>query len=242
MSRVVWIAILITAAASALAAPVPKEDDAARMIRIYGEPVIPKDAPRLEMRGDTLRIFSPLSKVPTPEDRSPDIRTVSDLTPAVALRVWRQVAGDFTLSVRVSFPLHKATTHRSWQPRVAGLVVWQGEKDHLGLMRYEALDLAGNDGKADAKECFRTILTYPKAVATSTGRLDDSGDAAFLRVRRDGQALTSAYSRDGKEWTEFAADHVEWGRTVKVGIYVKHFVSSPFETTFDNYTLIVGKK
>jgi|GEM_PF-7049283 len=235
MSRAALPALLLGAAVVACAAPIPKENDIARMHRIYGAPADPKDDARFEMYGDALRVFSPARKLQA---------TGSPWTPTSvgASRVWQPMTGDFTVVVRVSFNLRKAKEQEVWWwPRVAGVVVWVDEKNHFAMFRCE--ELANRlVGKQEVREAFQSILTHPRTVRTSTGQLQNSGNAAFLRVKRIGKLVFGAYSRDGKKWNEFIPDDVEWGDTVKVGVYVKHFSETAFETVFDQYTLAATKK
>src|SRR5262245_48300503 len=229
--------LLLFAAPVAFAAPVPKEDDAARMLRIYGTRADPKDDAKYEMKGDSLSVLSPACEVPPPE--VPGVRpTPAQIAlekwkpnPPSSSRVWREVSGDFTATVRVSFRLRPAREPEGvWLPRAAGLVAWSGEKDHIGMMRCEelALDAAG---EVRVREAFQNIFTHGLGIRTALGLPTDHADAGYVRLTRAGSALTGAYSHDGKKWTEFLADEVEWPQTVKVGVYVKHFTNAPFDVT-----------
>ncbi|MCI0703325.1 MAG: DUF1349 domain-containing protein [Planctomycetia bacterium] len=252
MRRATVFAIVVCASAFAVAAPVPKEDDAARMVRIYGTRANPKDEARYEMRGDALRVFLPACEIPPRRDferPTPQQQALWDWkrTPEDGSRVWRAVRGDFMAVVRVSFPLRGAVSiNQTWRPRVAGLVIWSSVKDHFGMIRHEELTRPpANQApvkQLSVHEAFQSILTHPAGVRMSGGELKGSSNSAFLRVKRSGKSVTAAYSRDGKEWTEFLADEVEWKDTVKVGVYAKHFSDTPFEATFDEYTLTVPKK
>ena len=67
-------------------------------------------------------------------------------------------------------------------------------------------------------------------------------EAAFVRLKREGQDVTTAYSRDGKEWFEFNVWTVAWSDTVKVGVVAENGNNTPFNVTFDQYTLMQPKK
>jgi hypothetical protein len=123
-------------------------------------------------------------------------------------------------------------------PRVAGLVAWAGDNDHIGVIRCEAL----GKGIIPLREAFQVILIQPKQVTTANGFPTEQSADGFVRLRREGKNLFCAYGRDGKQWTEFLPDKVEWNDTLKVGVYAKHFTNTPFEVTFDQYTLTLPKK
>lgn len=228
------LAILLGAAVVVCAAPIPKENDAVRMNRIYGTRADPTDDAHLEMYGNVLRVFSPA--------RDPlAIESHWTPTPEGGSRVLRLISGDFTLVVRVSFNLRKAKEQEVWCPRVAGVVVWVDEKNHFAMFRCEEL-ANGGVGKQEVCEAFQSILTHPKITQTSTDLPRNSGNAAFLRVKRVGKSMFGAYSRDGKKWIEFLPDEVAWGDAVQVGVYVKHWSDTAFETAFDQYELTATKK
>lgn len=248
MRRFAFLGLLLPAAALA-AAPVPKEDDAARLLRVYGVKTDPGGDARFELRGDALRIVSPARELPEPRAPNGPVSPAHKAlwawqpTPYGAVRVWREVTGDFTAVARVSFPLRPpAAPDERWQPRVAGLVVWSGDKDHFGAIRCETQVKGPGAWRMIVREAFQSVFTYPKGMRISNGELGDPAGAARLRVVRTGTTVSAAFSRDGAEWTDLSTDEVGWERTVKVGVYAKHFTGEPFEATFDEYTLTVPKK
>src|SRR4051812_14203958 len=91
--RPLLLPVVFLVAGAALAAPVPKEDDAARMVRVYGIAEDPDKDTGFKPSGDTLHLILPQEK------RLLGWRTAN------APRVWREVRGDFTVAVRVSFPI-----------------------------------------------------------------------------------------------------------------------------------------
>lgn len=241
MIRPIFPALLL-AAGVAVAAPVPKEDDAARLARVYGGKSDPAGDARFEMTGERLRIVIPGRTVPRRPERgeseTPQQQAMWSWkpTPPNAPRVWREVAGDFTATVRASFPLRpKSRPEEYWLPRTAGLVAWAGEKDHAAVFRCEGL------AKGQVIDEFRAVLTHLVGVRIAAAHAERS-DAGYLRMRRAGKVVTGSYSGDGKEWTDFLPDDVEWPATVKVGVYAKHLTDVQFDAVFDEYTLTVPKK
>ncbi|MBA4062147.1 MAG: hypothetical protein C0501_00245 [Isosphaera sp.] len=229
MLRVLLAALVV--APVVLAAPVPKEDDAARMVRIFGTRDDPDKDCTFEMAGDRLRV-----KIPA-KHHSLSQRFQN------APRVWREVAGDFTAVVRVTFPVRPAADLEADEFSVpyatAGLVAWASDEGYCQVLREERV-LNG-----ESREAFERLLWVRKTPKAAVGGISPAGqkppDAAFLRLARDGKTLKSAHSRDGKGWTEHGAVEVGWG-AVKVGVMAENGYKAPFEVTFDEYTLTVPKK
>ncbi len=235
MVRVTAIALLFVAAAFVCAAPVPPENDAARMARIYGVRANPDDDAKYEMDGEKLRVFL------LPREHSP--HNYWRPTPEQGSRVWREVTGDFTAVVRVSFKLRSMPQDKNFLPSTAGLVAWVDDKHHVGVVRCESLGKGKKPGTLEIREMFQAMLTEPQRFCTAPEESPrEQAGAAFLRLRREGNHLTGGYSRDGKEWTDFLPDEAEWQETLNVGVYVKHSRDTPFEVTFDEYKVTVPKK
>jgi hypothetical protein len=234
--RAVFAALLVAPVA---AAPIPKEDDAARLRRLYGVPVDPDKDCTFEMVGEKLRI-----KVPGKHH---------SLHPNPGLfnapRVAKEVEGDFSATVRVAFPIRPSPGPEADQHAqafaTAGLVAWAEDGETVRLVRKE-YRLRVRQG-----ECFDRTWSWvgPKKGKGYNGfssAFDVKGsESGWVRLGRSGQKLTAAYSRDGKEWTaDSSADGVElgWGGKVKVGLIAENGYSAAFEAVFDEYTLTVPKK
>jgi hypothetical protein len=235
MVRAVLAACLC--AAAVYAAPVPPENDVARMVRIFGTKSDPGENARFEMVGDKLRIMLPaheaFSKL-TPRVRA-QLRNDYFL-PDGAPRVWQELDGDFTVTVRVGFPASKANGPTVSFGSVAGLVIWADISDHYGLVRYRG-------PSARSGEFVKLSYVQPGSVCAGGSSLDMEADASlFLRLTREDQSVTSSYSTDGKKWDAFTPDRVDWKTPVKVGVYIKNLSDTPFEATFDQYSLTLPKK
>ncbi len=226
----------------AIAAPIPKENDAARMTRIYGVKSDPTETATFNMLGDKLRITTPawadLATMPRNArglviDRT---RSLPDFGPRWTPRVWQELPGDFTLVVRVGFPGANNKPPQESYGRGAGLVIWADSGDHFALVRHAKTQPL-------ASEFVQTLYRYPGSYRTGGNSLNlDAGDPLFLRLVRDEQIVTAAYSKDGKTWESFSPDGVEWKKPVNVGVYVKNLSDAPFEAVFDEYKLTVPKK
>lgn len=235
MGRAVLLVLLLVSATAVVAAPVPKENDAARLARVYGTPYEFADPSHCAMDGERLRVFvgpgsRTLFHIRDARGRMLAARRLStDYSPVGAPRVWREVTGDFTLTVRVSFAGDPDRARETDGLRAAGLVAWAESNNFLVLAR------TGRHG-------VHLSYTHPEGVRV--GDASAGGDAAelFLRFRREGGYVTSGHSPDGKKWTDFFPDAVEWGDTVKVGVYAKNLHDDPYEVVFDEYKLTVSKK
>jgi regulation of enolase protein 1 (concanavalin A-like superfamily) len=221
-------------AASAGAAPVPKDDDAARMARTSGAKSDPAGDAQFELTRDALWIRVPKRELPTRAHRlSTDM---PELDAARAPQLCREVQGDFTATVRVTFPLVFAKAKTDRGIRGAGLIVWVSKTEYVTLARTEWVHSA-------AREVFH--LTFRDGDA-STGEADNQdrvAGAGFIRLTRRGPRLSGSYSRDEKQWTEFILTKpLPGSEPVKVGVFATHVSDTPFEVMFDGYTLTVPKK
>jgi regulation of enolase protein 1 (concanavalin A-like superfamily) len=63
-----------------------------------------------------------------------------------------------------------------------------------------------------------------------------------LRLKREGNKLVAGWSQDDKNWKDYDAMEVDWGRKVKVGVVAENIYKKAFEATFDKYALSVPDK
>jgi hypothetical protein len=111
---------------------------------------------------------------------------------------------------------------------IAGLFAWAEWNDFIALSR------AGVNGPE-----IGLRFTHPKGVRTGSASAGSDSADLFLRLRRAGATVTAGYSTDGKKWEELVPDVVDWGATIRVGVYVKNLSDVPYETAFDEYKLVV---
>jgi regulation of enolase protein 1 (concanavalin A-like superfamily) len=234
MRRIALLAAIF-ASAAAVAAPVPRDAAARELARIYGTKSDPNRDANFELAGAVLRVR-------IPKHESPLVAIIQlgqefpNFAPTNAPRVWRDVWGDFTATVRVAFPLTFAKTKAESGLRAAGLVVWASEKEYLVSARLEWVN-----GKP--KEMFCLSHASETGPAVECDNQNPVGNAGFVRLERRGDRVTGSYSRDGKEWATFLL--VKTFKTtgpLKVGVYATHATDSPFEATFDQYSLTEPKK
>jgi hypothetical protein len=227
MSRVILVLLLIVPAVSA--APVPKEDDAVRMKRLYGIPFDPEKACKFEPKGTSLRLYLP---------NQPLLLSGWDKI-FTAPRVWRSVKGDFTVTVRVSFTIRAKMPERhadADRSRASGgLVVWGDDKEFMTVTRDE------REASGEAGEFFRAEACIAGAVSGYSEYAESPG-SAYLRISREGADTSTAYSLDGKKWKRLGTYAVKWGDEVTVGVVAENSYKAPFEVVFDEYAMDVPVK
>jgi regulation of enolase protein 1 (concanavalin A-like superfamily) len=176
---------------SVIAAPVPKEDDVARMNRIYGTPCNFTESESWEMSGEKLRVFAGAQRSSIPNSN-----------PDGSPRVWRDVKGDFTLTARVVFVGDSG--------RAAGLIAWNDANSYAEVLRH------GNRGNS-----ITFASQQPNGINASAATFKTVPTELFLRLHRAGKVITGEYSHDGKNWKRLGFDEVAWGDTIKVGLFVR---------------------
>ena len=232
MYRFTFLVALL--AASAVAAPVPKDDDTARMARTYGTKSDPAGDAQFELTRDALWIRIPKRELPTRTHRlSTDL---PELDVVRAPQLCREVQGDFTATVRVTFPLALAKAKTDRGTRGAGLVVWVSKTEYVTLARIEWVHTS-------AREVFHLSFRDGEANTGEVDNQDRVAGAGFVRLMRRGTKLSGSYSRDEKQWAEFIlTKSLQGTEPVKVGVFATHDSDIPFEVMFDSYTLTAPKK
>jgi hypothetical protein len=225
MCRALTAGLLLTPVL--LAAPVPK-DGAVRMNRAYGTPHDPDKGAEFRPVGDALRVALPH----TPRLLGPWCGVVN------APRVWREVRGDFTATVRVSFPVRPRlpAKHDDVPESRAGggLVVWLDADNFLTVTRDER-ECAGEPGE------FYRLEMRDGGKAKGYAEYTDPRQAGYLRARRTGKQIEGSYSTDGKKWKVLALCDAEWAEHLKVGVVAENSYKAPFDLTFDEYALAPAK-
>jgi regulation of enolase protein 1 (concanavalin A-like superfamily) len=221
--------VALLAASAATSAPVPKEDgDTLRMRQIYGTPHDPDKGAQFKPSGASLQIVV-----------SKDQRLIRASSGTFnAPRVWRDVKGDFTATVRVSFLVRAEIPAKHNKERAAhaggGLIVWVDANNYLMVTRDEQAvgDKPGERFRSEARVLGRIggDVEYP-----ATNR------SGSLRVQRKGKQLDTSYSTDGQKWTALGSLAPTWADEVKVGVVAENNFAAPFEIVFDEYTLTPAK-
>ena len=227
--RLLFIVASLAFIPRTIAAPVPPENDGARMRRIYGTTVDTAGDSTFELRGTSLRIAIPAQPR----------WAISYLQLGNASRAERAIKGDFTAVVRVEFPILPRSEIKNVEPAAcAGLVASTEDGEHVRVAR----EVRYYDGKWI--ESFQTWHTRPLESRGHGVMGGPKGEpvTALVRLSRKGQQVMTAYSRDGKDWSEIGEWTVAWSDTVKIGVVAENGCNTPFSVTFDKYSLTQPKK
>ncbi len=227
MSRRYWILLLACFPFAISAAPVPPDDRAAKLALAYGVWTDPDKDCKFALKEGELRVSLPAAWHLLWPSREGSTNN--------APRVLREVEGDFTAVVQVTFPLPKRVPKDFWPYCSGGLVAWESDKVHLIVRR------SGGEVNGSEEAIFSTHNTAT-VCRMSVQPLDKRAESAYLRLKREGNKATTAWSRDGKKWKESDPADVAWGAKVKVGVLAENCLNDPVEIVFDQYTLILPKK
>jgi regulation of enolase protein 1 (concanavalin A-like superfamily) len=226
MLRCCTIVVLACVPIVVIAAPIPKEDDAARIRRAYGETIDPDRDCKFEMKSEKLRLTIP-GKQHFLERKLHN-----------APRVAREIEGDFTLSVRVTFPIRPAKGLEAHQAdsaiASAGVIAWSDDDDEMVWILRSEFPLGG-----EQRQGFLSNRVKPKVNEYHTlwGLNLEQTEAAYVRLERNGNKVSPTYSGDGKKWDSTFEVEVGWGKKVKVGLIAENGYKVPFVATFDEYKL-----
>lgn len=220
------LSVLLVCALLTAAAPVPPEDDVAKLQRVYGTWSDPDKDCRYTLKGNELRVSLPAAWHLLWTNRRGSTNN--------APRVLREVEGDFTAVVRVTFPVPERVPEEHWPYCSGGVVAWESDDAYYVVRRCGgevngAREAIWGQHRADVQRDSVTGLGKP-------------AESAFVRLKREGKKATAGWSRDGKEWKEHEAAEVPWGAKVKVGVIAENCLGKAVEVTFDQYSLIVPKK
>jgi regulation of enolase protein 1 (concanavalin A-like superfamily) len=209
------------------AAPVPKRNDAARLKEIYGTWDDPDKDCAFAFKGDKLGISLPAAW----HVLWPSLRGSTNNAP----RVLREVEGDFTAVVRVTFPVPKQVPQEFWPFCSGGLVAWESDKRFMILRR------SGGDVNGESEAIFLHHNTNDR-VGMTVAPVGERGESAYLRLKREGKKIVPSWTRDGKSWKRVSAYDCVWADKIKVGIIAENTLGTPVEITFDQYSLTQPKK
>lgn len=209
------------------AAPVPPEGEAAKLRQTYGTWTDPDKDCRYTLKGSELRVSLPASW----HIQWPNRRGATNNAP----RILREVEGDFTAVVRVTFPVPDQVPKEVWPYCSGGLVAWESDTAYY-LVRRCGGEVNGN------REAAWSHHVAADAHASAVQGLGKPAESALVRLKRTGKQVTAGWSRDGKEWTDFHSTDVAWGAKVQVGVIAENCLDKTAEITFDEYSLTVPKK
>jgi len=226
MLRCCTILVLTGVPIVVIGAPIPKEDDAVKIRRVYGETIDPDRDCKFEMVNEKLRLTIPGKQHFVERKRNN------------APRVAREIEGDFTASVRVTFPIRPAKGLESHQAdsaiASAGVIAWSDDDGEMVWILRAEFPIGGKQ-----QQGFLSNRVKPKVNEYHNlyGLNLEQTEAAYVRLERKGNKVSPTYSCDGKEWYSTFEVEVGWGKKVKVGMIAENGYKVPFVVTFDKYQL-----
>jgi uncharacterized protein (TIGR03067 family) len=155
-----------------------------------------------------------------------------------APRILQEVEGDFAAQVKVTAdwkPGAKIPIATNQPYNGAGLLVWESEKHLLRLERNLCVH-----SKHGTFSFITPIYDRDGKRVNATKTSTDGffkGSSTWLRVKRDGQKISTAISHDGRAWTETGNLETEFPKKVQVGIAALNGSAREFVVEFADFQI-----
>ena len=154
-------------------------------------------------------------------------------------RAGREVQGDFTATVRVTFPIWSKIPAKHLEVSESraggGLVVWTDDENFMTVTRDER-EIGDEPG-----EFFRTEVRN-ESIAGGCAEYTAPKEFGYLRAQRKGQRFEGSYSTDGTKWKALCSAPGGVGEKVRVGVVAENSFKAPFEIVFDKYVLTLAQQ
>lgn len=221
--------VLPLLASLAFAAPVPKDAGRDAIVKLFGDPFDPEKACSAKLTGETLTLTL---KANTAAGTGKDRTNLPRFT--------REVAGDFTASVRVFAVLPKKATQVNglWTETGGGIVfIPSGSGVEKAGRVYEW-------GLHDFEYRGERMLKVPNALGVGPvgSEVLPKREGLLLRVARRGTTLELAYGRDGKVWDRIETWRDFTDRPMQVGVYATHNLTAESVVTLSDFSLTQPKE
>jgi hypothetical protein len=229
MTRAALFALVL--ASAAVAAPVPPPSERERIAKQWGKVHAPSDKYQFKLDGRNLTIRT---------DGEPTDKP-SVCNHSMHGRVTKTVTGDFQITVRVvaaALPDLNARYPDGWPASRAGLfAAGGGHYAELELLQYFVMDR----GVLKKETPNRVVWVSTQSKTGFQGRHIahlEPLKPLYLRMVREGKAVTDYYSADGHDWTP-----TNWQRglelpdEVTVGVYFAHTTHQVADATFSDFTV-----
>jgi regulation of enolase protein 1 (concanavalin A-like superfamily) len=152
--------------------------------------------------------------------------------PMNAPRVVRRVRGDFTAEVRVLGRLDPGRSKTTYYDPFhgAGLIVWQDPSTYLRLER------AVGFIKGRPHSYLNYELREGGRLAVSQG-IAIGAHSLFLKLRRQGQAFSAWYSRDGRRWVQLERVDANLDERVEVGVIAVNSAARTLSAELERFSV-----
>jgi regulation of enolase protein 1 (concanavalin A-like superfamily) len=216
-------AFVLVAFSPILAAPVPKAEQFT--VKGWGDPVDP-------LKDCTFDVGKDGKLTLTVPGKGRDLAAHRDEMHAP--RVLREVEGDFKIEVSVDgeWPLGATSTLMSRPPFFgAGIFLAEDDKNYI---RFEKAQYESGG----QKPCYASLELWQDGQWSKSGTPEDGeldrAKIAHLRLTRKGEAITAAFSQDGKTWNEIKPLEAKFGAKLKIGVCALHTTDTAFKPVFSD--------
>lgn len=233
MIRCTILAMLLIVS-PALAEPIPKESEAAKIKRVWGELVDEDGGTKLKLKGDKLYITLPAGD-----------RTLSypKSTKQIAPHLVKRVSGDFQASVIVHHSKLPVASYLNNHKLLGGLgliVIF----DTSAELTFSRVYIPNTEDQLLMRS-QKSVLIAMDGVSTFGNGLkrQDFVDPLMLRVNREAELIQSEYSLDqGNTWGILATEKIPSRGVIKVGVYAEHSISAETTAVFEDLKITKPKK
>lgn len=157
-----------------------------------------------------------------------------------APRILQEVAGDFTVEVKVTGafdPGKNATLPETDPLNGAGLLLWANDENFLRLERNVWTTPHG--GHSSYQPLFQYWRNDKDLTPnTPSSKPFSQGHSSYLRLTRQGNQVRAAVSNNGVDWTETHPITVQFPKTIKVGVDAINTSKQPFTVEFTKLKVI----
>jgi len=214
---------LFIATPLAFAAPVPKDGKEGKLTRLYGKPVDPDKRCEFSLEGEDLIV-----------KMSAELNA-SAVSLKGAPRTALEISGNFEAVVAVKYTSEKTPgTDAVGGHLGGGLAIWETEDVCFLINRHHWPSV----GAANGSNWSGGFDVHGTTKGTTTSHGATCGEvpldrATHLKLRRVGNTIASAESRDGgKTWNPLTEGNHEFANTLNLGICVFNTTSSKGTVTF----------
>lgn len=222
------IILCLACSSTALAEPIPKESEASKLKRVWGELVDSGGGAKVKLEGDKLRITLPAGDRVVYNQRNNSHH---------APYMMKAIRGDFVATV---------TVHRHAPPAEPGIGDRQNPLVASGLIAVFDANTVTSYCRAlmvgNSTYQFRSTFRYTNGSSTTTGGggtpKNRNAESAKLRMTRKANSVKYEYSYDdGKTWQSFYAATQATNDEAKVGVYAEHTVDAVTDAYFEGFEL-----